>query len=258
MRDVVVRRNDRASFHEAMRVPGETAFPAGEFVGQEGFTPASDIRELARRAGVGPGVSVLDLCCGIAGPGRLIAAESGCDYLGADCSADAIETARALAGDLPCRFERRDLPPLPGGRYAVILLLETMLAFRDKAPLLRDIARALRPDGRFAFTVEEGRPLSPAERHQMPHADTVWPVEFGELQALLQDAGLTVTWQRDCSDTHRQIAGALAQAFRAHSTAISRAIGGRALADLITSHELWCAWLECGRIRKFAIVTELR
>jgi hypothetical protein len=26
----------------------------------------------------GPGVAVLDLCCGVAGPGRMITAESGC------------------------------------------------------------------------------------------------------------------------------------------------------------------------------------
>ena len=59
---------------------------------------ASEVRRLAHQARVGPGVSVLDLCCGVAGPGRMITAESGCHYLGVDHSASALATARQLAG----------------------------------------------------------------------------------------------------------------------------------------------------------------
>jgi SAM-dependent methyltransferase len=249
-----VRQNERASFYEAFHAAGQSAFPAEEFVGQESFMPASEIRELARRAAIGPGVSVLDLCCGVAGPGRLITAELGCEYLGVDHSADAIKVARALAGNLPCRFEQRHLPPLPGGRYAVVLLLETMLAFPDKRSLLTHAARALEPNGRFAFTFEEGQPLTPAERQQMPHADTVWPVELRELELLLRGADLAITWQHECTVTHLEIAGALLRSFRALEAEISVKIGSAALADLINAHELWCDWLQSGRIRKFAVV----
>ena len=42
---------------------------------------ASEILALAHRAGIAPGISVLDLCCGVAGPGRLIAREL-VDYQG--------------------------------------------------------------------------------------------------------------------------------------------------------------------------------
>ena len=38
-------------------------------------------------------------------------------------------------GKLPCRFEHVHLPPLPEGRFEVVLLLETMLAFPDKEAL---------------------------------------------------------------------------------------------------------------------------
>ena len=108
---------------------------------------AGEIRALAERAGIGPGVSVLDLCCGVAGPGRFITRELGCGYLGVDYSASAIDIARERAGDLPCRFEVARVPPLPPGTFDVVLLLETMLAFPDKAPLLRGISGALRPAG---------------------------------------------------------------------------------------------------------------
>jgi len=88
---------------------------------------AAEVRRLAQQARVGSGVSVLDLCCGVAGPGRMITAESGCHYLGVDHSASALATARQLAGNLPCRFEQAHLPPLPEGRFEVVFLLETML-----------------------------------------------------------------------------------------------------------------------------------
>jgi SAM-dependent methyltransferase len=258
VREWVVRQDGRAALREALRAPAESAFPAGEFVGQESFMPASEIRELARRAGIGPDVPVLDLCCGVAGPGRLITAETRCAYLGVDGSAEAIGLARASAGDLPCRFEQRDVPPLPEGRYAVALLLETMLAFPDKRSLCSAVASALEPNGRFGFTVEAGRALTAAERADMPDADTVWPVELPDLVRLLGEAGLTITWQRECTGTHLKTATALLQSYRAWSAEISRRIGRAALTDLIAAHELWCDWLGSGRIRKYAVVAARR
>jgi ubiquinone/menaquinone biosynthesis C-methylase UbiE len=217
---------------------------------------AGEVRTLARRAGVGPGVSVLDVCCGAAGPGRMITAESGCRYLGVDHSASALAIARQLASDLPCRFEHAHIPPLPDGRFDVVLLLETMLAFRDKSALADEVARVLKAGGRFAFTVEEGQPLTQQERAVMPAADTVWPIQLAKLLAVLREAGLTVTWRLGCSSSHQATAAALLRCYRADSLQIAAQIGTRATADLITSHRLWSDWLGSGRVRKFAMVAE--
>jgi SAM-dependent methyltransferase len=234
------------------------AFPAGEYVGQESFMRAAEVRRLAHQARVGPGVPVLDLCCGAAGPGRMIAAESGCRYLGVDQSASALATARQLAGGLPCRFTQAHLPPLPEGRFEVVFLLETMLAFRDKAVLAGEVTDVLEPGGRFAFTVEEGRPLSGRERARMPGADTVWPIELAELTGVLRDAGLTVTWRQDCSSAHHAAATALLRCYRAGSPQIAAQIGTQPTVELITAHQLWSDWLGSGRVRKFAMVAEKR
>ncbi len=217
---------------------------------------AAEVRRLAHQARVGPGVPVLDLCCGVAGPGRMITAESGCRYLGIDHSASALATARQLAGNLPCRFEQAHLPPLPEGRFEVVLLLETMLAFPDKEALVGEVARVLEPGRRFAFTVEEGRPLTQQERARMPGADTVWPVELAKLTGLLRNAGLAVTWQQEYSSEHHAIATALLRSYRADSAQIAGQIGSQATAGLITAHQLWSDWLGSGRVRKFAMVTE--
>ena len=217
---------------------------------------AAEVRRLAHQARVGPGVSVLDLCCGVAGPGRMITAESGCHYLGVDHSASALATARQLAGNLPCRFEQAHLPPLPESRFEVVLLLETMLAFPDKEALVSAVARVLGPGGRFAFTVEEGRPLSPRERALMPGADTVWPIELAELTGVLRMAGLPVSWQQEHSSSHHATATALHRCYQAEADRIADQIGTQATAELITAHQLWSDWLGSGRVRKFAIVAE--
>ena len=242
----------------ALEAAQASAYPAGEYVGQQSFMRAAEIRRLARQAGIGPGVTVLDLCCGVAGPGRMITAESGCRYLGVDQSASALATARQLAGELPCRFEQAQLPPLPAGRFEVVLLLETMLAFPDKEALLGDVARTLERGGRFAFTVEEGRPLTRPERARMPAADTVWPVDLATLTDLLRNAGLSVTWQQERSSAHHAIATALLASYRAHSAQIACQVGQQATAELITAHQRWSDWLGSGRVRKFAMVAEKR
>ncbi|HEY1487409.1 MAG TPA: methyltransferase domain-containing protein [Micromonosporaceae bacterium] len=234
----------------------EVAYPPGEYVGQESFMLADEIRELADRAGIGPGVSVLDVCCGVAGPGRMITAEFGCRYLGVDYSASTLQIARELAGDLPCRFAQAQVPPLPGDPVEVVLLLETMLAFADKRTLLGAVARMLEPGGRFACTVEEGDPLTPAERDRMPDADTVWPIDLAELTGLLADVGLTVTWQAECTKSHAATAAALLDAYRFDAARIAAQVGVGGLDELVAAHELWADWLSTGRVRKFAIVAQ--
>ncbi len=251
-----MRQDDRAPSHQALQRARVAAYAPGEFVGQESFMTAGEIRALAAQAGVGPGVTVLDLCCGIAGPGRWLTRELGCAYLGVDASASAIALARERAGDLPCRFAVAQIPPLPAGPFDVVLLLETMLAFADKDPLVREITAALRPGGRFAFTLEEGPPLTAAERAAMPDADTVWLTPLDELAASLQRAGLVVTWQEDHSRAHRATAQALAGALAADAEAIAAQIGRRALDELLAAHRLWIEWLGEGRVRKFALVAQ--
>jgi SAM-dependent methyltransferase len=251
-----MKQDERAPFVRALQRARAGAYPPGEFVEQESFMRAGEILALARQAGIGPAVSVLDLCCGIAGPGRFITRELGCSYLGVDCSTSAIEIAREHAGDLPCQFEVARIPPIPAGPFDVVLLLETMLAFADKEPLLQGISRELEAGGRFAFTMEEGLPLTDSERETMPDADTVWLTPLQDIIASLGRVGLVVRWQEDWSRGHRATADSLACAFAADADEIAGQIGRQALEELLAAHRLWSEWLRDGRVRKLAIVAE--
>lgn len=217
---------------------------------------ASEILALASRAGIAPGVSVLDLCCGVAGPGRLIARELGCTYLGVDVSPSAVHIARQRAGR-NCRFEVSRIPPVPAGPFDVVLLLETLLAFHDKLTLLRAVSSALAPGGRFAFTLEEGHPLTEAERALMPAAETVWPMPIADLLSCLERAGLRVSWQGECTRSHQATVDSLVQAFTAEAEEIRGHVRDPALDELLAAHRLWSEWLGQGRVRKFAFVAEV-
>jgi SAM-dependent methyltransferase len=251
-----MRQDDRAHFDRALHRARVSAYAPGEFVGQESFMTAGEIRALATQAGVGPGATVLDLCCGIAGPGRFLTRELGCAYLGVDASAGATAIARERSSGLPCRFAVTHIPPVPAGPFDVVLLLETMLAFADKEALVREIGAALEPGGRFAFTLEAGPPLTAAERAAMPEADTVWLTPLDEVAMFLDQAGLLVTWLEDHTRGHRAMAQALAGAFAADAQAIAAQIGRQALDQLLAAHWLWAEWLGEGRVRKLAVVAE--
>ena len=254
--DLVVKQDERAPFVHALQRARVAAYPPGEFVEQESVMRASEIRLLAHHAGIAPRVSVLDLCCGIGGPGRFITRKLGCTYLGVDYSSSAIELARQRAGGLPCQFEVSRIPPIPPGPFDVVLLLETMLAFYDKARLLEEISRALVAGGRFAFTMEEGLPLTRSERDSMPDPDTVWLTPLPEMLSYLARAGFAVRWQADFSRSHRAVADSLASAFATEAPDIVARIGHRALEELLRAHRLWSDWLREGRVRKIALVAE--
>ena len=249
-----MKQDERGPFDQALRQAREAAYDPGEYVEQESFMRAGEIRALAEHAGIAPDVSVLDLCCGVAGPGRFLTREFGCSYVGIDSSASAIGIARARSGDLPCRFEVAQVPPLPPGTFDIVLLLETMLAFPDKESVVDGVSRALPVGGRFAFTLEEGQPLTESERARMPNADTVWLTPLEEMLMILLQAGLVVRWQEDWTRSHGAVAHSLHDAFAADATEIAARLGRRALDELLTAHRLWSEWLATGRVRKIAIV----
>jgi SAM-dependent methyltransferase len=251
-----VKQDNRVPFFQALQRARASAYAHGEFVEQESFMRAGEILALARRAGIAPAVSVLDLCCGVGGPGRFITKELGCAYLGVDYSSSALSIARERARDLPCRFEVSRIPPIPSGPFDVVILFETMLAFPDKETLLQEVSQALTAGGRFTFTMEEGAPLTDAERERMPDADTVWLTPLQDMLACLERVGLVVRWQDDCSRSHRAVADSLIDAFAADAADIAGQLGRPAFEELMSAHRLWSDWLREERVRKLAIVAE--
>lgn len=253
-----VRQDERTGFDDALRAARLAAFAPGDFVGQESFMRAGDIRRIARRAAIGADTRVMDLCCGVAGPGRLIAAETGCRYLGVDYSASALAIAAERADGGDCRFVQARIPPVPREPCDVVLLLATFLAFADKQAVIDEVAAVLSPGGRFACTVLVGAPLVGSERAAMPDADTVHPIPQLELLGRFDRGGFDVAWTRDATAEQARTAAALLAAYRSGAGEIAGQVGVRASSELIAAHELWSAWLQSGRVRAMELVAKRR
>jgi len=161
-------------------------------------------RLFAVRALAAPGRRYLDLASGLGLGTRQLAqfSEWDCRITSVDKSADFVAVARRQALPPTTRVDHvvRDLntglPPLPPASIDGVLFVGAFHYIRDKAALLGQIRRALRPGGRLAVGhcfVRGGRPDEAANDYMFSiTADPSWIVTMRELRRALDAAGFEV------------------------------------------------------------------
>jgi ubiquinone/menaquinone biosynthesis C-methylase UbiE len=113
--------------------------------------------EIARDIGLGPGLELLDVGAGIGGPARHFAEAHGCKVLGIDLTDELALVANALTVrcglDHLARFFRASAlaTPFPSERFDVVTLLHVGMNIPDKAALISEVRRVLKPGGRFVL-----------------------------------------------------------------------------------------------------------
>lgn len=167
--------------------------PADEF--HTGGLPAT--RDLAKFAGIEPGMKVLDVGSGLGGPARALASEFGCDVTGIDLTGEFVRSARVLteacglAGSV--RFEEGNALSMPfaDGTFDLAWSQHVVMNIEDRQQLYREVARVLRPGGRFAFfdiLEGDGRPIDfPVPWANGPDISFLYTPE--RTKALLAEAG---------------------------------------------------------------------
>lgn len=134
------------SFHFAPRHRGES-FPAS--IARHEFF-------LSAQLGLRPGMTVIDLGCGVGGPMRAIARFSGAQVVGINNNQYQIKKGEAhtRAAGLTdrCRFVKADFMHLPFADASIdaAYAIEATCHAPDKTALFREIARVLKPGARFA------------------------------------------------------------------------------------------------------------
>ena len=147
---------------EKLRLGGNET---GEFIQEEllkydqdhyGGVAATDA--LASLANVTAASHVLDIGSGMGGPARYLARQYGCRVSGLDLTESRVLGARRLT-DLAGLSERIDFNrgnaldmPFEAASFDAVVSQETFLHVPDKATLLSECARVLKPAGRIAFT----------------------------------------------------------------------------------------------------------
>ena len=126
-------------------------------------------REHAERARICPGMHVLDLGCGLGGSSRYLAAECGCRVAAIDLTPIFVEVARVLTArcGLTDRVEIRQgnalALPFQDDTFDHVWSYAVTMNIADKAGLGREVARVLKPGGRFSCNeIEQGSGAAPA------------------------------------------------------------------------------------------------
>jgi ubiquinone/menaquinone biosynthesis C-methylase UbiE len=137
---------------------------------------------LAERMALEPGMSVLDIGCGIGGSARSFAQRYGCEVVGIDLTPEYVRVAEALTRMLGLtervRFRVGSATALPFAQasFDAATLVHVAMNVPDKQRLCDEVARVLRPGGVFAvydvMRVGDGELPFP-----VPWADTA-PVSF--------------------------------------------------------------------------------
>lgn len=113
---------------------------------------------LADRAGIGPGMRVLDAGSGIGGAARFLASVCGCQVEAIDLTPEFVRTGAALdalvglSENISHRVGSVTNFPYENNRFDVVWSQNVTMNIADKAAMFAESLRVLRPGGVFAFT----------------------------------------------------------------------------------------------------------
>ena len=164
--------------------------------------PGISIAEAARRAvtylagridSLGPDKTIMDLGAGFGGPLRQLVTEYGCKGIALNASELELKTMaktneEAGLGDKikPLQGSFEEIP-LDDNQVDIAWSQEAFLHSGDRAKLMREVFRVLKPGGEFVFSDPMATETAPAEVLQ-PMLDRANLVSFGTVAGYLKDA----------------------------------------------------------------------
>ena len=164
--------------------------------------PGIGIREAARRAvtyiadrldTLSSDSTVIDLGAGFGGPIRQLVTDYSCSGIALNASALELEAmaktnaAKGLAGKItPLEGNYEDIP-MEDAQVDIAWSQEAFLHCGDRAQLMREVFRILKPGGEFVFADPMATPSAPAEVLQ-PMLERANLVSFGTVEGYLADA----------------------------------------------------------------------
>ncbi len=155
-------------------------------------------------AAIESGDRVLDLGCGIGGSARYLAATMGCRIVGVDLAAEFVEAAIGLTARCGlsglAEFQVGDATSLPfeGESFDVVWTQHVGMNIADKPAWIGEIARLLKPAGRWAgYEVfgDQSRVSFPTPWASVPGQSAL--IDPAAMRRIVEDAGLVVVGWSD-------------------------------------------------------------
>lgn len=202
--------NFQTSLYEEIR---REAF--GEDIGQNSWLTAYEHDKFLGWLGLAAGKSLLDVACGAGGPALRIASLTGCTVTGVDVHERAISTARSLASrrglenlaDFRVVDADKELP-FPDAQFDAIVCIDAINHLPERAQVLADWARLLKPGGRLLFTdpIVVTGPLTQEEIAIRSSSGFYLFVPIGYDEQLIAESGLRLIISEDRSSNMAEIA----------------------------------------------------
>jgi SAM-dependent methyltransferase len=162
---------------------------------------------LAVVAGVGESDRVLDVGCGIGGPCRFLARQTGCRVVGVDLTeefcgvAEDLNRRTGLADRVSIQQADALHLPFPAASFDVVWTQHVSMNIEDKPALYAEFRRVVKPGGRLAFFDVVAGAGSPVY-FPVPWADEPslsFLASAGETRELVEKAGFSVEHWDDLS-----------------------------------------------------------
>lgn len=186
-----------------------------EDIGQNGWITATEQDRFIEWLGLGAGRRVLDIACGSGGPSLRVARRSGAHLVGVDIHSEGIAVARREAArcaqEGTASFMVVDAQgPLPfeDGLFDAVMCIDAINHLPDRARVLAEWGRVLRPGGKLLFTdpaVVTG-PLTNAEIAVRGSIGFFLFVAPDTDDRLLADAGFRIERKSDLSEATARVA----------------------------------------------------
>jgi len=211
---------------------------------------------LARRAGISDTSRVLDVCAGLGGPARFLAARRGARVVAVELHAGRAVSATRLTRDVGLAGRvvvvRADAIALPFRRHAfdVCISQEGLLHIEDKGAVLADCRRVLVPGGRIAFTDWIAHPrLTDAERARLAEWMAARTLQsLASYRALLGRAGFGGVEADELTDEWRAVVRARLARHRAERGAMVARFGAAWADEYERIFTFFAALVDAGKL----------
>jgi len=195
------------------------------------------------------------------GPARWLAHTTGCRVTGLDFTLSRVEAARRLTQmtklDRRVDFVHGDATqmPLPAQQYDVAISQEAWLHIPDKAAVIGECARVLKPGGVLAFTdVVVRNPLSAHEQDRMAHGQRAPDMATVERYRDLLARGYTIESVEDLSKQWTNILIARLAMYRSLRDTTVAKFGEARYEEWDSVYSLFVGLFEAGRLGGVRIV----
>jgi ubiquinone/menaquinone biosynthesis C-methylase UbiE len=222
---------------------------------QDHYGGIAAVATLARRAGIHAGSAVLDVCAGLGGPARFLAARHNCQVVAVELHGGRAAACHRLTREVglagAVRTVRGDAVVLPFRRasFDACISQEGFLHIADKAAVLQECHRVLRPGGRLAFTDWVVHRLDDAERDYLRRWMAARTLQSRDgYRALLGRAGFGGVEAEDLAHEWRPVLRARLERQRAQHGEIAARFGATWADEYTRLFGFFVALVEAGKV----------